>query len=101
LIKDITNAQQTPAKMDVNNDIQDLCDKLRLCLLVTEDDEAEENTGIHLLFPSISLFFCYIFYDSIISYNPFCKILINLFLIQDFLHLRRHQNSFRKILMMI
>jgi len=32
--------------MDFNNDIEDLCDKLRLCLLVTEDDEPEKNTGI-------------------------------------------------------
>ncbi|EZA59055.1 Ankyrin repeat and LEM domain-containing protein [Ooceraea biroi] len=39
-----TNARQQTPEKSFNNDIQDLCDKLRLCLLLTEDEEAEENT---------------------------------------------------------
>lgn len=52
----ITNAQtrqQTLEKTNFNNDVQNLCDKLNLCLLLTE--ETDENIGIVYFFTFIIL----------------------------------------------
>lgn len=45
-----SNCQQMSEKT-ITNEVQDLCDKLRLGSLVTEVDEIEDKTGIiHFIF---------------------------------------------------
>lgn len=43
------NCQQMPEKVIVN-EAESLCDKLRLCSLITEIDEIKDDTGIVYLY---------------------------------------------------